>query len=526
MDFNGIIERKNSTFVKGDVLSEHADLADWLKRDPARIVELPGAFWVAHRSEYETMLICSRNALEQGFYYADENGIHFGSTVLEVLRSAKLGWEWNWRALASMVYFGHPLRRDTLHARIRRLWAGDIVRWRAGKTELTTVSEPVAPNEPRPVEAAVDAILSFVRKHGNDKSVVPLSAGFDSRLILAAFLAAGIRPTLFVKGVNRQATDVRIAHQIAAALDLPIRYADLPWHDYVQYRDRIVELTSGTKTPDNWHTFVGTKRAGFNPDTVLFTGTNGEYARTLWADRGLVLLVAELLSRYSVPRFWDAKLNRIAGMPTVAEGMSREFSECLAGAREMFRNWLLENYGPPTSLAATNDEFFRRERIPAFHANGYALYTANCRVRTAFLSPEWYNAVRQMPRTMKLGSRWHRYAIGRLCPKLLDFPTNDSGVPMGANVPFTYWLGLSGYGAGATIPYGPEYLQSEDFFEMLAAALPHVADLFDARPTLDFVRKVRTLPGGQRSVSVIAALAFWMEAVHKNEHTASVSRLS
>lgn len=508
-----------SIFIKGEILAEHSDLAQWIKSDPARVVELPGTFWVARTTPREVTLICARNALEQGFYYADEKGIYFGSTVLEVLRASGLKWEWDWNTLATMVYFGHTIRRGTYHPKIHRLWAGDIVHWKDGRTQVTTVPEPVADKIAHPSDVALEALLAFIKKHGGDNSVVPLSAGYDSRLILSAFLANGMRPTLFVKGVDKRATDVRIAHEIAAALGLTIRFADLPWHEYVENRERIVELTSGTKTPDNWHTYIGTKRSGFTRENILFTGTNGEYARTLWADRGMMLYAAEMLSRYSLPKFWDIKLKRTAPLPTVEQGLSKEFAECLSDAHETFRKWLLENYGPPHGLGEANDEFFRCERIPAFHANGYSLYTETCRVRTVFLDPHWYNAVRQMPRYMKLASKWHREAIGKLYPRLLDFPTNESGVPMRRGVPATYWLGLSGYGAGPTVSYGPEYLASDQFFEMLASAMPYVSDLFDAEPTLRFVKQVRNSTVGQRGISVIAALAFWMQTVSTSSRT-------
>lgn len=78
------------------------------------------------------------------------------------------------------------------------------------------------------VEAVADhlkIVFSEVVEAFPNRIQSALSAGFDSRLILAALLQIDANPKIFVYGADRS-TDVRIAQSIAAALGRPIRVVD------------------------------------------------------------------------------------------------------------------------------------------------------------------------------------------------------------------------------------------------------------------------------------------------------------
>lgn len=68
-------------------------------------------------------------------------------------------------------------------------------------------------------------VFSEVNAAFPDRIQSALSAGFDSRLILAGLLGVGANPKIFVYGAEGSA-DVRVARSVAAALGRPIRVVD------------------------------------------------------------------------------------------------------------------------------------------------------------------------------------------------------------------------------------------------------------------------------------------------------------
>lgn len=85
---------------------------------------------------------------------------------------------------------------------------------------------------PRSLGEAVEAITDHLKLVFSEVSAAfsgriqsALSAGFDSRLILAGLLSAGADPKIFVYGAEGT-TDVRVARSVAAALGRPIRVVD------------------------------------------------------------------------------------------------------------------------------------------------------------------------------------------------------------------------------------------------------------------------------------------------------------
>ncbi len=105
---------------------------------------------------------------------------------------------------------------------------------RAEKTRVGSSGLPPLAEEPfsELAEAAVSELRSFyaeVRAAFGNSVVQSFSGGYDSRLLLAAALNAGIRPHLFVYG-NADSADVRVALQIAEGEGLEIDHVDWSGH--------------------------------------------------------------------------------------------------------------------------------------------------------------------------------------------------------------------------------------------------------------------------------------------------------
>jgi hypothetical protein len=101
--------------------------------------------------------------------------------VSDVIGSVGLNWQWIHEDLADLATFGHVIGDHTLHATVRRVGSAKLVTW-----------DGLAPSSRRQSEVLLEA----VRAEAGTDDLISLPAGFDSRMILAAFLAPGMRPNL------------------------------------------------------------------------------------------------------------------------------------------------------------------------------------------------------------------------------------------------------------------------------------------------------------------------------------------
>ena len=498
--------------VYGEILEETGNLLAQLRWNPAAVIDWPGEFSIAWQEGPGTKLLCSRNGVSQLFYCCTPQGLYFGGSVLEVVREAELAWEWNWRSLACLAYFGHTVGDDTLHARVRRVGAGQIVSWRDGELSKTTLAPPKTGSRNALVTAA-EALCRFVEKHGSDDAVLSMSAGFDSRVLLACFLECGIRPRLLVMG-REGVTDARVVKPIAFTFGLPLQIVDVPASDYFRYRRRIVSLTSGTKTWDHWHTYIYGQRAGLTRDDKLFIGSNGEFARSYYCDRGLPSLAAAGMGSLARQLFWSAKLRRRVPLPSAAEGLASELDYWFHDGREELLAAITKGYGLP--FAEALDEFYLRERVRSFISNGLALVSDVCRPRTPFLDSEWINAVRRLPRRFRLTDRWHRFALETLCPRLLNFPVDDTTRPMGSRPRIGNWLGAAGHGPTTHYVDYDSLFRSRDFLDYLFKTIGLIETVIEPEKAYRWIRKCLLFSDRQaatRSLAYLATLGSWMEAV-------------
>ncbi|ACB76653.1 hypothetical protein Oter_3376 [Opitutus terrae PB90-1] len=465
----------------------------------ARIVDTPGEFWVARRQGETITLVASRHGIKQCFYTVREGRFYYGPTVDDVVKASNSPWQWNARAIASVACYWHTLGSDSLHAKVRRLGAAEMVAWDGSALKRHTFAEPVASRYPNPVGAATEFLVEFIRRHG-DGAILPLSAGFDSRAILAAFLSLGRKPICFVMG-HDGATDVRVAKSIAARFGLELRVVALAPKTYVENRDRILTRTSGTKTPGNWHTWVGAKTLAPEKGMHLFPGSNGEYARTFFYDRGMIFQAANALSSLSVPAFLSAKVRRSARFPS---GSAPELAYWSTPAgQKHFTSVLAARYGQG-SLGDLIDDFYLKERVRNFIGNGIELYSDILPVRLPFLQKEWIDAVRGTSRQMRLNCRWHKAAIGKLCPPLLEFPTDETGTPMGR--PESIKEKLLGAPHGPCVGYSPDLLNTTVFRALLTTETLRIPELFGSSDLEQFLTTADA-----RSRDVISLLALWRD---------------
>jgi asparagine synthase (glutamine-hydrolysing) len=83
-------------------------------------------------------------------------------------------------------------------------------------------------------------------------------------------------------------TDSSIAQQLADRLGLDFKRIEIQPDDYITYANDILKTTSGEKLFWHWHTGIYTKKVGFDPHSIHVVGSNGEFARSYYFDKGFI----------------------------------------------------------------------------------------------------------------------------------------------------------------------------------------------------------------------------------------------
>ena len=447
--------------------------------DPLRLLQLaatggltdaPGDVVLAAEREYEgrveTMLASSGVGARPYFWTLDEHGrLHHGQDVFSVVSSARLAWEWDPEGLQQLALMGHTVGTTTLHRKVERLAPDVVLRCARGAVSIqagTLWDESEPAPEHLPMRQAFSDSLSDAVCDGAEPTV-SLSAGFDSRLILAGALRLGARPRLLTMG-HRESTDRIVATQIARDLDLPIEAIELQPCDYLTEALVIVRATSGTKLASNWHTYLYA-RSTHDHGGVHLVGSNGEFARSFYADRGVLSRVLDLSGRAGLATQWALRAHRWerrALVPLPAR-------ELAAGA---LRHRLMEAGGRRRPLDSL-DTVYATQRVRHFVGNGLALYALSGRPASPFLDSRWIRAVRELPRKEKLGSRTHRSLILANAPHLAQFEMEGDQIMRPAPAP-GYWLRRS-----AVVGYSPfrQVLELKDVADRIADS-PGLDDLY------------------------------------------------
>ncbi len=422
--------------------------------DIRRIKSAAGDFIIAARTGPQIRLISSTYGYTNYFYTLGPKGFGHGTTVDAALVGSGHDFRWNMQAVLDQVYMEHQLDGDTLHADVKRMSAGAVVTY-DGMTLVEDTQDldavhaaDMTPGDP---DRLVDIFFAEVMRWAGDcKPVVSLSGGFDSRLILAAFLHAGLKPDIVIMG-HENATDRRIASAIAQDLGLATTIVELDGSSYVSDAAEIARVTNGSKTVDNWHTYIYPRQAQLGSQHRIFVGANGEHARTPGLDMGIVALAADLgPSRVLTRKYWDLK-NRRRDYLTADDKafLAPEFAQALAGAMQTVPTRYADLYRQRGILQRL-DRYFLLGKRRYFIANGLALYARTVQWVSPFLSKEWVAGVERLPRHWKLDSRWHRYAIGKLCPKLLEYQEPGYFSEMSPTPRRLYWWGAD---ENPVVPY-------------------------------------------------------------------------
>jgi asparagine synthase (glutamine-hydrolysing) len=391
------------------------------------VSRLPGDFVLASKDRIVTSVL---SALPYYYWVApDGQRLCHGASVFDVVRAARLPWTWNRRALHCLVRLGHTAGDDTLHAEVKRVPPASVLELARGRLEIRTDPfwRDLFTGAPSSEEQVLRVTQEVFDELPREAPFLSLTAGLDSRLLLALFLSRGVKPQAGTMGWP-ESTDVRVAEAIARRFGLEHRRVEIRPEDYARFGKTIVRLTSGSKLARHWHTYIYARRAALPHGATHFVGSNGEFARSYLCDLGIVSRLLDGMPRPLARRL----AARIAGgrgpaLPGDGDGGDSLLTAAGLGAVGPHLEGLWDGR---LSLLDGLDALYARERVRHMIGNGLALYFANSRAVSPFLDSRWIAAVARLPRGAKLDSALHRRMILRLCPVLGDFPVATDAHPM------------------------------------------------------------------------------------------------
>ena len=483
------------------------------------LINLKGDYCWILESEQDCYIITSPYGACQYYYTLHQGQFFHGETVLDVLEKSGLAWSWNWRALADFSFFDHTLERDTLHSEVWRVPPGSCLHFCQGKLHQEILSwDELNPPEPSSARTALDRFNQGVQEWLNDPVAVSLSGGFDSRLILASVLKAGVKPFVFTMG-NEESTDVMISRQIAHHFQLDYRIVQLNFADYFPQGKYLARLTNGTKAIRHWHTYFYPHYAQVPRNHVVYIGTNGEFAKNFYYDKGILLLYQNWAAPVQALRqMWAGRLRygtlfQPSEFSQIHPGFVQELSS-EAQAHRIDRLVELSNH----RLCGGLEQFYVNNRVQNFMGNGLKLYAENLNVRLPFMNREWMRSIWNLNYRWRLGNNWHRFAIEQTLPALMNFAEQGETTDrLRRRAPFLYWR--SDRKKLPVVSFGDrkEWFRSSLMVEFLHDQAEVLRDLMD--PNLVKTIALENQEKGNRflTVSFLATQIFWNQCVQTSK---------
>ena len=474
------------------------------------IIKLGGNFVIVANLGPQTWIFTSAYGTVPYFFRLRQSSFSHGQTVGDALQGNLGAWRWNIEGLVDLLGLEHLTGNATLHDAVERTppasvlhWNGEVLeRWSASWSE--THAHYKGRGNP---DRMVELLCEEVARCAGSSPVLSASGGFDSRVLLATLLEAGKKPELVVQGYANS-TDRLVVEAIGRRFGLKVKTIELTAEDYLNAADKICQATSGTKPTNHWHTYIYAAKSGLTEKDHFFVGANGEFARSYYLDKGIVSLgVDRLPLQRTLGAFWRRKLKstlRPKEWSAAPPELVRHLHDC--EARQAARLASLRAGG---GVLRSLDHFYLEERVRHFIGNGLALYGLSTAWRAPFLSGAWVAEAEMLPRSWKLGSNWHRHALMRLCPQLLQFPEDHVGPTMEATHSPLYWL--SSRRRRPVVPYVDYNLILRDrrVLSLLVERAKSISDLIDQK-TIENIAKEHLETGvRQRAVSILLGIATW-----------------
>ncbi len=334
--------------------------------------------------------------------------------------------------LAGLLAFRAPMGDRTLHAAVRRFPTGAALRWTSHDGwGLTRPNRLVLPDADPSLSAAAacreikSAILVSLRDRipsSTPEICLPLSGGFDSRLLAAVSRDAGLPVMAYTYG-HAHHREVQVAARVAKALG--IRHEVLPYP-----RDNFRRRMGA---------FVRTVEGQADPSTLQIANLLG-----IPDGDGKPLLhgfIGDVLAGAHLTWLSDESLRDNA---SIGDGLLHHFLRNAATPPEAYKHLGLE---PSTvrhemhAALATDGPAYRRliqwdleNRQRRFIASHFGLLSERFSVVAPYYAPGVIDAWLSVPRIALDGRQMLRTLMAREYPRLAEIPHAEEAKPIVANL--------------------------------------------------------------------------------------------
>lgn len=437
---------------------------------------------------------------------SDSRFVH-GPGFFDVLRQSGLQWKWNSRSIACLLTSEFTISTDTLHPSIERFPPAAVLIHRNGRSTLSISQywDTIFHGKRTTAQDTLD-VLRMIMEEVKNPAALSLSAGFDSRVLLALLVEQGKKPVIGTMGYATS-TDMQVASAIAQHFGLEHRQVVLEPHDYLKYARQITRITGGTKTADHWHTYIYIHNVGFSQDSVHWAGSNGEFARTTWYDwnpraRLFDRTPCSIARRIIARRFTHGPYTRRYEQANQLMPDSCD-SFRVTDVPLYFSSHLSKTVGRLNQL----DQFIALHPTRHFIGNGVTLYRSLVPTHSPFLDVRWISKAARLPRQLRVGSNFHRFAVCSLLPQLRSFPigienTMRETAPWNNRNPKGKPTPYSSFSSVAALPECQEVLHTSR----------HLAELFDSERLMRALTHDALIP-------VLLSLHFAGEAARDAVHS-------
>jgi hypothetical protein len=481
-----------------------------------QLQKMKGEFTLVSQSNEETVIITSLIGAMQYFYYYDGISFCHSDKIINIIKDLNLKMVWDWESLGDLCELENLTQNRTLHRDIKRVPAGSLLvynqKLRIWTTKLLDVFQ-IADGSP------IDAVNLFneeTARWAGKSPILSLSGGFDSRVILSSMLKQGIYPTIVTLG-NEENSDMKVAQEIAKNFSLEHIRVQLSLEDLMNHGEYISTLTNGSKPACHWHTFLYPKMAGISKENSFFVGTLGEFARSYYFDKGFLSLLNDGFSKLAQQRFWLMKLLRHrtffdGEIRLLCKEMEQQISPAGVNQRA-YRNASLSH----GDFLSGGTRYYLEQRVPHFYANGISMYNDSSSWRSPFHNIKWLEVIWNLCDHWKLGSNWHRLAIFRNFPKLLDFPEEKgfSRTKMLRKAPPLYWLPIMQRLKYNTYDLSSEWYTKKLIHEFILDNRSFLDEFVDKKLVESIIEQHLSVRNRTRAISFMLTVLYFKLALSK-----------
>jgi asparagine synthase (glutamine-hydrolysing) len=487
----------------------------------APLLRHDGNFLLVYRRGDDVFIVNSLYSLNNYFYREGHGEFRHGSTIHSMGQGAGVAFTWNLEAVANLMALEHVIDNETLVDGVEAIPMGAILHWDGRRLNKRVYSwqefaAPAPRSGPAVAQRLVDLLLRGISAGAGAHPILTASSGLDSRVNLAALLHLGLKPELAVMG-EPKAKDVEIVKAMGSALGLAVNHIVPEARDYIDGAAEICRLTNGVKPLNHWHTFVIAAKSGYGQSDRVLTGNNGEHVRAVGFDYGALAQGLDLLSRADrgaashllLRKYWALKSWVLLSSDELRQ-CAPEFAAYYGSPRQLDR---FMSVMPRSSFGWQSDTFILEQRRKGFQSAGLQLFRSRFPVYSPFLNKCWIDAGWSLPLGWRLGSYWHRQAVARLFPRLMDFPEEKEAERMLRRPRPLHWAPLVKklYRRPAARPY-VDYgtlLRRDDVLALLHDHANQLDGLVPRRLVDRIIDDQRRTGARGRLVSILTGMAVW-----------------